>query len=447
MLFLSRSMKSNTTFPDHYKTTLKQLKMKKVLLFLLTVLYLPSFAQFNRWFEDKTLRLDYYHNGNHKQEVYSFDELLEEPFWGGSKKNLIDTLQYGNYFFKVFDDSSDLLIYSRGYSSLFFEWQTTPEADTVWRSFEESVVFPFPKKPVKVVLYKRTWKGKWKKMMTCHVDPSDYFIKKDRRLVYPVFDVWKSGEPEQRVDIVILPEGYTEQEMGRFIADCQKFKNEFFSFSPYKENKDRFNIRAVLAPSRESGTDIPAEGVWRSTMLNTSYYTFNSERYLMTYDYKRVRDLAANAPYDQIYILVNSPKYGGGAIYNYYNVGVNSNRQAGKILVHEFGHGFAGLGDEYYNDDTYGEIYNTKIEPWEPNLTTLKHFDKKWLHLVPDTVPIPTPDIEKYKHVVGAFEGGGYMPKKIYRPVHDCLMKTFNGDKFCPVCSEAIQKMIDFYSN
>jgi hypothetical protein len=186
--------------------------------------------------------------------------------------------------------------------------------------------------------------------------------------------------------------------------------------------------------------------VWVPTILNTSYYTFDSERYLMTYDYKRVRDLAANAPYDQIYILVNSDKYGGGAIYNFYNVAVNGNMKSAKILIHEFGHGFAGLGDEYGPDETYGEFYNTKVEPWEPNLTTLVHFERKWKDMVADTVPVPTPDIEKYYPVVGVFEGGGYMNKGMYRPMHDCLMNTFNGDVFCPVCRRAILRMIDFYT-
>ena len=417
-------------------------------LFLLTFLSFvtTSFAQFNKWFEDKTLRVDYYHTGDASEDVYSFDELLEEPYWGGSKTNLIDTFEYGNYYFKVFDSATNQLLFSKGYSTLFYEWQTTEEAEHIKRSFPESIIFPYPKNKVIVKIYKRNRKGKWKEMYVLNVDPDNYFIKRDRRLKYPAFDVLNSGDPAKKVDIVILPEGYSKEEMGKFVEDCNKFKKEFFSYSPYKENKEKFNIHAILAPSPDSGTDIPAKHVWKSTILNTGYYTLNSERYLMTYDYKSVRDLAANAPYDQIYILVNSKKYGGGAIYNFYNVGVNSNKQAGKILVHEFGHGFAGLGDEYYYDDTYGEMYNTKVEPWEPNLTTLKHFDKKWLHLVPDTVPIPTPDIEKYYNTVGVFEGGGYMPKKVYRPMHDCLMKTFDGDKFCPVCTEAIQKMIDFYS-
>jgi len=421
--------------------------MKKLLLFALLLSSVATYAQFDKWFENKTLRVDYYHNGNHKKEIYSFDELLEEPYWGGSKINLIDTFEYGNYFVKVSDAISSKLLYSRGFSSLFYEWQTTKEADTVWRSFSESVVFPFPKNPVDVDIYKRTRKGKWKLMFNYRVDPANYFIKKDRRMEYPVFDVYVTGNPAKRVDVVILPEGYTEAEMGKFIADCKQFKKDFFTFEPYSSNTNKFNIRAVLAPSKNSGTDIPADNVWKSTLLNTGYYTFNSERYLMTMDDKSVRDLAANAPYDQIYILVNSKKYGGGAIYNYYNVSVNSNSKSAKILIHEFGHGFAALGDEYGYDTTYGDMYNFKIEPWEPNLTTLRHFDKKWKHLVNDTIPIPTPDIKKYAHVVGAFEGAGYVAKGVYRPVHDCMMRSFYGDSFCPVCQEAIQKMINFYSN
>ncbi len=420
--------------------------MKKIILLALLLSSIATYAQFNKWFENKTLRLDYYHNGNHKNEIYSFDELLEEPYWGGSKTNLIDTFGYGNYFYKVSDAVSHQLLYSHGYSTLFYEWQTTQEADTVWRTFSETVVFPFPKKPVEVEIFKRNRKGKWKLMFSYRVDPKNYFIKKDRRLEYPYFNVHVTGDPANRVDVVILPEGYTKDQMGLFIADCEKFKNDFFKFEPYSSNKNKFNIRAVLAPSTNSGTDIPKDNIWNSTILNTGYYTFNSERYLMTMDDKSVRDLAANAPYDQIYILVNSTKYGGGAIYNYYNVSVNSNAKSAQILIHEFGHGFAALGDEYGYDNTYGDMYNFKIEPWEPNLTTLRHFDKKWKNMVNDTVPIPTPDIKKYAHVVGAFEGAGYVAKGIYRPVHDCMMRSFNTKEFCPVCRDAIQKMIDFYS-
>ncbi len=421
--------------------------MKKYFLGLLLLLAVTASAQFSNYFYNKSLRMDYYHSGNDTSEFYTFDELIEEPYWGGSHVNLADTFNYGNYYVKVFAVKNDSLLYSRGYSSLFREWQTTEEAKKISRSFSESVVIPYPKEKVRIELYSRNWNGAFNKKFEYLFDTADYFVKHDHRKQYPAFDVLVNGDPAEKVDVVILPEGYTEEEMGLFINDCKKFVSDFFTFAPYNHNKDKFNFRAVLAPSKQSGTDIPKDTVWKNTILNTSYYTFDSERYLMTMDDKSVRDLAANAPYDQIYILVNSKKYGGGAIYNYYNVSVNSNRQAAKILIHEFGHGFAGLADEYYNDATsYGEFYNLNIEPWEPNITTLKHFDKKWKHLVKRRTPIPTPATPKFKKKVGAFEGGGYEPKGMYRPMQDCLMKTFKGNRFCPACAEAIQKMIDFYT-
>ncbi len=421
--------------------------MKQWITIAFLTLSISGFAQFEKYFYNKTLRMDYYHSGNDKEEIYSFDELLEEPFWGGSRENLIDTFGYGNYFLKVINSSNDSLLYSRGYGSLFGEWQTTPEAKKTWRTLSESVTFPFPKIKVRVELYSRNWQGDFEKKFIYTVNPDNYFIKKDKRKDYPTFDVYISGDPATKVDIIILPEGYSQEEMGVFVEDCNKFAKDFFTFSPYSENTSRFNIRGILAPSAESGVDIPADTIWKSTIMNSGFYTFDSERYLMTFDNKSVRDLAANAPYDQIYILVNSKKYGGGAIYNYYNVSVNSNEQSAKILIHEFGHGFAGLADEYYDNSTsYGEFYNLEIEPWEPNITTMVDFNSKWKHFVKKKTPIPTPQIEKYNKVVGIFEGGGYEPKGMYRPMQDCLMNTFNGDIFCPACKEAIQEMIDFYS-
>ena len=422
-------------------------KMKKILLFVLMLLAVTVQAQFSKFFENKSLRLDYYHSGNATHEYYTFDELIEEPYWGGSHVNLVDTMNYGYYYVKVFEAKNDSLLYSRGYSTLFREWQTTIEAKKINRTFSESVVIPYPKEKVRIVLYSRDWNGKFHKKFSYNVNPDDPYIKHDRRLVYPDFNVWVTGDPSKRVDVVILPEGYTKNQMGEFINDCKKFVKEFFSVAPYSHDKDKFNFRAVLAPSQQSGSDIPLQHVWRNTIMNTSYYTFGSERYLMTMDDKSVRDLAANAPYDQIYILVNSKKYGGGAIYNYYSVAVNGNGESGKILVHEFGHGFAGLADEYYDNSTaYNNYYNLNIEPWEPNITTLKDFGKKWKHLIKPGTPIPTPDTKQYANTVGVFEGGGYSAKGIYRSQEDCLMKDFKGDKFCAACTEAIQKMIDFYT-
>ncbi len=421
--------------------------MKKIIFFILISISLTSYAQFDKFFQDKTLRMDYYHSGDANSEEYYFDELIEEPYWGGSMVNLVDTFEYGKYYVKVFNRSNDSLLYSRGYSTLFGEWQTTDEANNTKRSFSEAVVFPFPKQEVDVILYSRNKDGKFEEKFKYAIDPDNYFIKKDRRLIYPTFTVYSSGNPATNVDIVILPDGYSEAEMGLFIDDCREFAQGLFEYAPYDNNKDKFNIRGVLAPSEDSGNDIPADNVWKNTILNTSFYTFDSERYCMTTDNKSVRDLAANAPYDQIYILVNNKKYGGGAIYNYYNVSVNSNDKAAQIFIHELGHGFAGLADEYYTSSTsYNDFYNLNVEPWEPNITTLVNFDYKWKDMVKKRTPIPTPDTEKYVKKVGAFEGGGYVAKGVYRPMRDCLMKSFNGNTFCPVCTRSIQNMIDFYS-
>ncbi|MCD6092053.1 MAG: peptidase M64 [Bacteroidales bacterium] len=422
--------------------------MKKSVLAILFALFsISSFGQFSKYFTEETLRLDYTHVGDAKNEFYYLDELIAEPYWGGSKTQLIDNFKYGNYFFEVYDKASGILIYSRGYSSLFAEWQTTLEAKNLSKSFEETVIFPMPQNPVIVKLYSRSWKGKLEKQVEYNIDPKDYFIKRGLKMNYPVYQALIQGDPAEKVDIVILPDGYTKEEMDLFIADCDKFAKVLFEYHPYSEYKDRFNISGVLAPSEESGADIPKENIWRNTLLGSSFYTFDSERYCMTTENKSVRDVAANVPYDQIYILVNTEKYGGGAIFNYYNISVNSNKQAGKIFIHELGHGFAGLADEYYDNSTsYNDFYNLTIEPWEPNITTLVDFDSKWGHLIADSIPIPTPDSTVYNSTMGVFEGGGYSAKGIYRPRKDCLMNTFKEDTFCDACSEAIIKMINFYS-
>jgi len=421
--------------------------MKKSLLLILALITLNCFGSFDSIFLNKTLRIDYYHSGDFQSEHYFLDEVKIEPYWGGSKINLIDTFNYGKYYFRVFDQETDSLIYSRGYSTLFGEWQTTEEAKKTERSFTETVVMPLPRNNAKILFFSRDKKGNFQEKFNYTYSTDDYFISPERQLEFPSFDVWIGDKPEKGVDIVILPDGYTHSEMGKFISDCKRFADILFSFQPYQLYKERFNIRGILSPSLESGSDIPADTIWKKTILSTSFYTFDSERYCMTYDNKSVRDLAANAPYDQIYILVNAEKYGGGAIYNYYSVSVNSNLQAAKIFIHEFGHGFAGLGDEYYNSEVaYSEFYPTDVEPWEPNLTTLVHFDKKWEHMLDPDTPIPTPAIESYLDKVGVFEGGGYASKGVYRPKYDCLMNTFKGNEFCPVCHGAIEKMIFFYS-
>lgn len=421
--------------------------IKHFLLIALILSCAAAFAQFDLHFHDRTLRIDYVHSGNHDTEFYFIDELLDEPYWGGSKVNLIDTLGYGDYIFEVVDAASGEVVYSRGYSTLFREWQTTDEAKTTSKAFSETVVFPFPKNAVRVNFFSRNRAGEFDRKFSYDVDPQSYFIKPERRLQFPAFDVHISGNPATSVDIVILPDGYTEEEMERFAADCQEFAGHLFSYEPFASNRDKFNIRGVMAPSKESGSDIPAEGIWKNTILSSSFYTFDLERYCMSADNKSVRDLAANAPYDQIYILVNHEKYGGGAIFNHYSLSVNSNANAAKIFIHEFGHGFAALGDEYYTSDVaYNDFYPLDLEPWKPNITTLVDFESKWKHMLEPDIPIPTPDTEEFIGRLGVFEGGGYSAKGIYRPAYDCIMNTMRVNEFCGVCTHAIQLMIDFYT-
>lgn len=420
--------------------------MRSLFIFLLMGMLLTGTAQFDAYFENKSLRIDYQHAGNNSDDFYFLDEVKIEPFWGGSRTNLIDPFAYGEYQIKVFDQSSGQLIFSRGYSTLFMEWQTTAEAGKLQKSFSETVCLPLPKKPALIGFYTRNHAGDFEKKYEYAFNPSDYFIHPEQRMIFPVFDVQVNGDPSQKVDIVILPDGYTSRELKKFKKDCQQFAGILFTFEPFRSNRSKFNIRGVLAPSQETSNDIPADGVWKNSILETSFYTFDSERYCMTRANKIMYDLAANAPYDQIYILVNQDKYGGGGIFNQYCVSVSGNLSSAKIIVHEFGHGFAGLGDEYVGDVSYNEFYPLDVEPWEPNLTTLVQFDRKWGAMITPGVPVPTPDTKEYEQVIGVFEGGGYATKGVYRPVHDCLMNTFNGDVFCGVCRDAIQRMIDFHS-
>ncbi|MEW6194831.1 MAG: M64 family metallopeptidase [Bacteroidota bacterium] len=421
--------------------------MKKILFFLLiSFSFVYPQIKFDDYFMGKTLRLDFYHTGDKNSETISFDKLIEEPVWGGTKKNIIDQFGYGNYMLKVFDESTNTLIYSRGFSTLFQEWQSTEEARYTLRTFSGSVVMPFPKNKIRVEILKRDRRNNFEKKFEYMVNPDNYFIIQEQAKVYPKFEVVNSSDPSTKLDIVIIPEGYTKDEMLKFKDDCKRFAGYLFEYSPFKENADKINIWGVEAPSLESGTDIPGKDVWVKTILNSRFYTFDSERYLMTLDYHAIRDYAANAPNDQIYVLVNTSKYGGGAVYNYYNVAAADNQLSKQVFVHEFGHGLAGLADEYGDDPTYQDYYPLDVEPWEPNITTLVNFESKWKNLVDETTPIPTNDEEKFKDKIGAFEGAGYVPKGVYRPTHNSLMRAFSSNEFNKVCEEVIEKIINSYT-
>ena len=422
--------------------------MKKISLLCLVLLPCLAWAQFDAYFTEASLRMDYCLTGNSKTTTISFKEMIREPYWSGSKTNLIDSLEFGNYIVKVFEAGTEKLLFSKGYQNLYGEWQTTPEALNLTKSFEESVIVPFPKVPVDLTISYKTWEGELKEGFRMTVKPDDYFIRDYDKLNLPVYDAWIGNQDiTKAVDIVILPEGYTQAEMGKFVKDCDFFVKSLFSYAPYDRYRESFNIRGVMAPSEESGCTMPGDKIYKNTVMRFSFWTFDSERYCMSTDNRDIRDLAGQVPYDQIYILVNTKKYGGGGIYNFYCSSASSNSFSSDVIIHEFGHGFAGLADEYYTDETgYDHMYNLAVEPWEPNITSLVDFSNKWGDMLDKKTPVPTPRDPKYEQTIGVFEGGGYEAKGMYSPHMDCLMKTFKGHEFCPVCQRAIERMILYYS-
>ena len=422
--------------------------IKRVYLFFLLIpLISTGQPEFDTYFLKKSFRFDFLLGGNATQTRVYPREMKQEPFWAGSLSNLIDSFHYGTYRFRIYDAKSERVIFSKGFSTLFQEWQTTPEAKIKDRTFYHSLIFPFPLQRVRLEIDARSWSGEFINIFKTEIDPNDYFILKESPLPLESRNIFENGRPENKVDLVILAEGYTQAEIEKFYSDAQRVTGYLFSEEPFRSLQNKFNVRAVFSPSIDSGTDVPGEGIYRNTAFNSSFYTFDIDRYLTSSDMKSIHDAAATVPYDHIYVLVNTSRYGGGGIYNFLNICSSDHRLTREVFIHEFGHGFAGLGDEYFSSSVaYENFYNTEVEPWEPNLTTLVDFDSKWAFMVDDTVQVPTPRIEKYKNSVGVFEGGGYQSKGIYSPSIDCRMRSNEAKGFCPVCTFAISKMIDYYT-
>lgn len=422
--------------------------MKKILIVLMAFACLPASGQvnFDDYFIDKTLRFDFMLAGDHETTVAYPMEMKEEPFYGGSLTNLVDPFHFGNLRYEIYDQESGKLIYSRGYGSLFQEWQTTAEAKKIKRSFYEVATFPFPKNEVRFALKKYMKDGTLQVVYETLIDPDDYFIRKEAAVETAHRKISGEKDHHRAVDLVFVAEGYTAQEMEKFHSDAERLAGILFEYAPYKDYKKEINIWAVDVVSEESGTDIPGEEIYRKTALNSSFYTFDLARYLTTFDIKSVRDYAAVVPYDNIIVLINSERYGGGGMYNYYSGTTSDHSLTPQVFTHEFGHGFAGLADEYYTSDVaYEEFYPFDIEPWEPNITTLVDFESKWKDMIAEDTPVPTPPTEEYSDIVGLFEGGGYSAKGIYRPQIDCRMKSNEAEGYCKVCEQAIREMIEFY--
>jgi len=477
--------------------------------FLLSFIHAQT-INFNYYFTDQTMRIDYFHIGDANSELITLDQVYQYGTWAGSLINLLDNFNNGAYYYKVYDAAINKLIFSRGFDSYFKEYQTSDDASKgIKRTYHESAIIPFPKNKIKFVLEKRDRQNNLNEVFSAEIDPADLYIIKDALIDRSVknFKSHYSGDPHNKVDVAILAEGYTSLEQQKFEKDLKRYTNLFLGHEPFKSNKNKFNIYGVFKASQESGIDEPGANIYKNTTLSTRFYALGSERYVLTEDNKTLHDLAAHVPYDAIYIMCNSARYGGGGIYNFYCTFTSDNQFSPYIFLHEFGHSFGGLADEYYTSDVaYNEFYPVGQEPVEPNITRM--LDKnnlKWKDLITQGIELPTPwkkenyDIMDYawqkerremnKHIaelkrakatqkeinaaqnkynekdkahsfevdkylmsskywgkVGVFEGAGYSAKGVYRSMIDCLMFSKGAKPFCKVCEEHIVKVIKHFT-
>jgi hypothetical protein len=480
-----------------------------IIIFVSGALFAQTSFNFDDYFVDKTMRLDYFHIGDAKQEWIAVDHVYEQGIWAGSQHNLIDKFDNGRYYAKIYDATSGQLIFSKGFDSYFGEYKTTNQAlKGIKRAYHETILIPYPKKNIRFTLEVRDRKNILQPLFSQEINPSSVsIIKENLDKNVKVFEILKSGNPHQKVDIAFIAEGYTSREEEKVKADLKRFSEVFFNHEPYRTYKDRFNIYGVFKPSEESGCDEPRPGIFKNTALNATFNSLGSERYLLTEDNKSLRDIAAHVPYDALYIMVNHKRYGGGGIYNLYCTFTVDSQWYEYLFLHEFGHSFAGLADEYYTSSVaYNEFYPRGVEPVEPNITALLDpKNLKWKDLLPPDIEIPTPwekgdfdkmdkayqkirseinekiarmkrekapqaEIEKaeqeseqlsrehakkvddylaksrFKDKVGAFEGAGYSAQGLYRPMLDCIMFTKGKKPFCKVCEQAVIRIIKYHS-
>ena len=404
-------------------------------------------VDFSKYFENKSLRVDFALSGNAREQRAALQQIREEPVWGGPVKNLIDPFEYGGYYVKVYDLKTNLLLYTRGFNTLFEEWRTTEKALKEYQSWTNSISIPYPKKPVLFELLARERSdNQFHLLWKMEIDPESIFIDKSPLKKLKKEKLLYNGNPDGKVDLVFLAEGYTATEMDKFSSDARRFMDELFQTTPFSTRLNDFNVWTVHLVSEDAGTDKSGEGLFVNTALNSGFYTFGLDRYLTTPDMKSIRDAVWDVPCDAIFILVNSKTYGGGGMYNFYAIGTADNERTISVFVHEFGHSFAGLADEYFNSDVaYNDFYNLQTEPWEPNITTLVDFESKWKKLIKPETPVPTPTEGAYSDQPGLYEGGGYVAKGIYRPMNHCTMR--DRTPFCPVCEASILRMIDYLSD
>jgi hypothetical protein len=442
----------------------------------------------------RTLRLDYFHTGTATEEHFSVDRIVVEPLpWPGNPARPLDPSNSGKYLFEVIDRATNRVVYSRGFASIYGEWETTGEARQVTRTFHESLRFPMPDSPVQVVLKKRDAQNAFREVWSTLVDPAGTVV--DRSVPPspgPLLELSVGGDPASKVDLLILGDGYTAAERGKCERDGRRMVDVLFAVSPFRERRADFNVWGLCPPATESGVSRPSTGEWRRAPAGTQYDAFGSERYVLTFDNRAFRDIASHAPYEFVEILANNRTYGGGGIFNLYATVAIDSAWAPYLFVHEFGHHFAGLADEYYTSDVAYLPSAERLEPWEPNVTALHDPARlKWADLVTPGTPLPTPwekeafearsrdvqekrrairaadrpeedmdtlfreqqadetrrlQAERHAGTVGAFEGAMYEARGYYRPQVDCIMFTRNEVPFCAVCRRALERVIDQYS-
>jgi hypothetical protein len=469
----------------------------------------PSASVYETYFTGKALRLELYQIGDAKDEFVTVHRVVEEPAWAGNPDHLIPSFDYGRYAIKAYDLASNRLLFQFGFETMFGEYKTTtPAIDGVRRVFELSLRVPEPRRPLRVVIETRDKDNVFHPLLTTTVDPADiHIVKETPDRGGTVIEIQKTGDPKERVDFVFLSEGYTAEDEVKFKADVERMTAYLFTVEPYRSKRDRFNVMAVFEPSPERAMDEPRQGKFKATNLDASFNAFDLDRYMLIEENHRMHRMAAQVPYDAIVVLVNSTRYGGGSICFDYCVTTTDFPSSPQVFVHELGHSFAGLADEYYSSDVaYNDFYPKGVEPIEPNITALLDPDNvKWKDLLTPGIAVPTPygkdeidalqaerganfeasrekieaakakgdakavtalekkmkardaeiqaGIDKIRQQyaglidrVGAFEGAGYASHGLYRPQIFCIMIGNPKNEFCRVCQKAIRDMIDFYA-
>ena len=442
--------------------------MKQVLLTLLSIfLALPGlFARsFDQDFEDATLRLDYVFCGDAAHQAIYFQQALRTSVWAGRRRNLAAPLLEGNGQVRVLDPETGECLYANSFSTLFQEWQVEAEAAHVQRAFENCFQVPFPKRPVDIEVFLVDTHRKRSSCLKHRIDPADILIRKVAGNEHSSAVVWQGGPLAETIDIVVVSEGYDASEKAKFYRDAERVAQALFHHEPFASRRNRFAVRAVFAPSQDSGVSVPHAGSWKRTVADTHFDTFYTERYLTSSAQQKIFDLIGTVPFEHIVVLVNTDIYGGGGIYNSLTIMNSDHPTFVPVMVHEFGHAFGGLADEYAYGDQAESPYPADTEPWEPNITTLHDFGAKWQDMLPAGTAIPTPlddldkqDVRRIWHTfnqeqkdllnlkLGVYEGAGYQLHGVYRPVQECRMRINECEEFCPVCTRAIVRMIDYYT-